>query len=217
VTLKAAQSLDGQIAAARGSSSWITGEASRRFAHRLRLGHDAVLVGAGTVRADDPRLTVRLPGVAAPRVRVVLSREGNVDARAKVFLPAVPAGPRTRLYVGPAARDRVEPLSAVADVVAVPVHAGDLDLTAVLADLSAAGVQSVLVEGGGRTLAAFVTAGLADELALFVAPSWIGARGATPILDLPAASSPARARGVDIRENLPIGRDRLLVGRLAPA
>jgi diaminohydroxyphosphoribosylaminopyrimidine deaminase/5-amino-6-(5-phosphoribosylamino)uracil reductase len=209
VTVKAAQSQDGLIAAAGGSSTWVTGEAARRYAHRLRFTHDAVLVGAGTVRRDDPRLTVRLPGLLAPRLRVVLAPRLDLDPRAKVFAREREELPRTRVYGG--ARSTGAALDDVADVVRVGTTADGLDLRAVLEDLATIGVQSVLVEGGGRPIGPVLRAGLADDLALFVAPRLIGARGATPLVDLPAAATPDGARRLSPRSVVPLGADVLVL------
>ncbi|HZN54658.1 MAG TPA: bifunctional diaminohydroxyphosphoribosylaminopyrimidine deaminase/5-amino-6-(5-phosphoribosylamino)uracil reductase RibD [Candidatus Polarisedimenticolaceae bacterium] len=217
VTLKAAQSWDGRIAAAEGRSAWVSGEAARRFAHRLRFAHDAVLVGAGTLRRDDPRLTVRLPGPSAPRLRVVLAPTLSVDPGARVFVRE-PDGPRTRVYADAACASSDAPaLSAVADVVRVPGGPAGLDLPSVVEDLHAAGVQSVLVEGGGKTAGAFLRAGLVDEVVLVVAPRIIGASGATPVIDLPAAPSPDHAWSLEPIRWFPLGRDTVLVGRAREA
>jgi diaminohydroxyphosphoribosylaminopyrimidine deaminase / 5-amino-6-(5-phosphoribosylamino)uracil reductase len=215
ITVKAAQSQDGLIAAAGGSSTWVTGEAARRYVHRLRYRHDAVLVGAATVRRDDPRLTVRLPGIDAARRRVVLATRFDVDPRAKVFARESAAAPRTRVYGGPDSRGG--PLGEVAELVRVEATSDGLDLAAVLADLAGLGVQSVLVEGGGRTIGSFLRAGLVDEMALFVAPRLIGARGATPLVDLAAAASPDRAPRLIHRQMIPLGADVLLVAGVEAA
>lgn len=216
VTLKAAVSLDGRLSAVGGRSRWITGEPARRFAHRLRLRHDAILVGAGTVRADDPQLTVRLPGIAAPRLRVVLDPDGSVSPSARVLAPGPPGTPRARVYVG---SGRERPFAAAlpggAAAVAVPVVDGEILLDAVLEDLGAAGVQSLLVEGGGRTLARFLEAGLADEAAFFVAPSLIGSEGAVPLISGTAAADPSEAWGLTRVRRVPLGVDLLLWGDLA--
>jgi diaminohydroxyphosphoribosylaminopyrimidine deaminase/5-amino-6-(5-phosphoribosylamino)uracil reductase len=214
VTLKAAQSLDGRIAAAGGSSTWITGEASRRYAHRLRFRHDAVLVGAGTVRRDDPRLTVRLPGVDAVRCRVVLAPRLALDPRARVFARESASAPRTRVYVGIAcAEAEVARFRDVAEVVPVAHGANGLDLTAVLCDLRQMGVQAVLVEGGGKTSGAFLRAGLVDEIVLFIAGRLFGAGDATPVVDLPAVPDPEKAWRVAHAAFIPLGRDLVVVGR----
>jgi len=207
VTLKAGMSLDGRIAAPAGRTRWITGPLARRFAHRLRLAHDALLVGAGTVRADDPELSVRLPGPPAPRLRVVLSARLDLDPRAAVFRPLAGA-PRTRVYTGPRASGATaEALGAVADVIRVSEDEGGLDLTSVLRDLVAVGVQSVLVEGGGRTHAAFLAARLARRVALFVAPTLLGSRGTTPLVDGPVAGL-----RISNRRIVPLGTDLLVLG-----
>jgi diaminohydroxyphosphoribosylaminopyrimidine deaminase/5-amino-6-(5-phosphoribosylamino)uracil reductase len=212
VTLKAAVSLDGMLAAAGGRARWITGAAARRFAHRLRLRHDAVLVGAGTIRIDDPQLTVRLPGVSAERIRAVLAPELDLDPGAALFRAP---GRRPRLYASAAAAaERVERLAAVADVVRVAEHADGLAIDEVLADLGRLSVQSVLVEGGARTFASFLDAGRADRMALFVAPRLVGARGATPLVDRLAADAPALGLHLDIRHQLALGPDLVLLGRL---
>lgn len=214
VTVKAAQSWDGLIAAESGSSTWVTGPAARRHAHRLRFTHDAILVGAGTLRRDDPRLTVRLDGVVASPVRVVLSTDGRLDPGSQIFQDAGGKGPRSRVYVADAVDAPRASLGRVADVVAAGNGAGGIDLALVLADLAAQGVQSVLVEGGGRTIAAFLEAGLADDVALFVAPRLIGARGGTPLVDRAAASTPDAGAGLRVRTIVPVGPDDLVLASI---
>ncbi len=214
VTLKAAQSWDGRISAAGGSATWVTGDAARRYAHRLRFRHDAVLVGAGTVRRDDPNLTVRLPGVAAERVRVVLAPRLGLDPKAKVFARGGASTPRTRVYVDGSCPDtEAARFRDVAEVVCVGGGVDGLDLEAVLADLRDAGVQSILVEGGGKTAGAFLRAGLVDDIVLFIAARLLGAEGATPVVDTAAVADPARGWRLNRSALVPIGRDLLWVGR----
>lgn len=209
VTLKAAVTLDGRLAARGGRSTWISSEASRRYAHRLRMLHDAIVVGAGTVRADDPRLTVRLPGTNAPRVRAVIAPRGGLDPDARLFAAADQAPPR--VYVldafAEATRSRLGGRATV-----VPIGES-VDLRAILADLAGAGVLSVLVEGGGRTHAAFLDAGLADRAVLFVALSMLGAGGTTPLVDLDGVSDPAAAIRLRDVERFPVGADLVVRGR----
>jgi diaminohydroxyphosphoribosylaminopyrimidine deaminase/5-amino-6-(5-phosphoribosylamino)uracil reductase len=219
VTLKAAASLDGRIAAAGGSAAWITGAPARRFAHRLRLRHDAVLVGAGTIRRDDPRLTVRLRGERAARVRAVIAPALDLDARARIFAEDAGDGsPRPRVYGCADAPDAAgRELARHATVVRVRrgPQAGSIDLGEVLHDLARVGVQSVLVEGGGRTLAAFLVAALADRIALFTAPKLLGDDAATALLDGLRSEDPQSSWGVEDVRRFPLGRDELLMGRLA--
>jgi diaminohydroxyphosphoribosylaminopyrimidine deaminase/5-amino-6-(5-phosphoribosylamino)uracil reductase len=214
VTLKAAVTLDGMLAARGGRSRWITGAESRRFAHRLRLRHDAVLVGAGTVRADDPRLSARLCGSERIGPRVVLSESGRLDPAAAVFRRDA-GDPATRVYTaegaGAAARERLGP---GAEVIVVPATPEGLSLAHVLEDLGRAGIQSLLVEGGGRTLAAFLASGVADRAVVFSSATLLGARGGVPFVDADAETSPERGWRV-VRERLvPLGDDLALLGRI---
>jgi diaminohydroxyphosphoribosylaminopyrimidine deaminase/5-amino-6-(5-phosphoribosylamino)uracil reductase len=210
VTLKAAVSADGMIAARDGASRWITGPAARTFAHRLRYRHDAVLVGAGTVRRDDPSLTVRLPGIRVARIRAILAPDLDVDPGARMLGDD---GGTVRIYTAPfPPAERVARLRGRGMIVPVRAEAGRLDLLEVLGDLARAGAQSVLVEGGGRTLAGFLGAGLADRVALFAAPMLVGAKGGTPLLDLPAPASPGAAFGIEVERRIPLGPDLLLLG-----
>jgi diaminohydroxyphosphoribosylaminopyrimidine deaminase/5-amino-6-(5-phosphoribosylamino)uracil reductase len=149
VTLKAAVSVDGRIAAEDATSQWLTGEAARRRAHELRAGADAVVGGAGTVLADDPQLTCRLPGYRAPQpLRVVLDRRGRVTDQHRVLDGAAPT---------------------------LVVRDGGLD--GLLARLWDRDVRSVLVEGGAAVISAFLRAGCWDTLQLHVAPLFLGERG----------------------------------------
>lgn len=181
VTAKYAMTLDGRIATRTGHARWITGPAARRRAHALRDAADAVLVGAGTVRADDPRLTVR-HGVRgrAPRqpLRVVLDGRGGLSASARVFDADLPG--RTVLATTadpPPHAARLEARGV--EVVRLPAAAdGRVDLGALLDWLGARDVMSLLVEGGSAVLGAFFAAGLVDRVVAFVAPKIVGGAGA---------------------------------------
>jgi riboflavin-specific deaminase-like protein len=175
VTVKYAQTLDGRIATATGDSQWISGPDSLRLAHQLRAEHDSILVGIGTVLADDPQLTVRLVSGNDP-LRVI------VDSRLRTPLVA-------RVLAGGAARHTLIATTAMADrarreeverlgaqVVTLPTRAGSsrLDLAALLGELEARGVQSVLVEGGSEIITSLLAERLVNRLIVAIAPKLIG-------------------------------------------
>lgn len=173
-TLKLALSLDGRIAAASGDSRWISSAAARALVHRWRREADAVMVGAGTVLADNPRLTCRIAGGRDP-ARVVIDARLRCPARARVFgqrsaaptvlvtTPANAARAR-RLYGGP----RVEVLACAA-------RGGEIDLRALMRELGRRGWSKVLIEGGAHLAGAALRAGIVDRVAFFVAPILVGA------------------------------------------
>jgi diaminohydroxyphosphoribosylaminopyrimidine deaminase/5-amino-6-(5-phosphoribosylamino)uracil reductase len=212
VTVKAALSADGMLSADRGVSRWITGPLARRFAHRLRLAHDAILVGAETVRRDDPRLTVRLDGKKTTRRRVVVTCSLDLDPGARIFTEDEG---ETRIYTTETAADeRAARLAGHAEVIRVPAGRGGISLEAVLEDLGSLGVQSVLVEGGARTLAGFVSGGWVQRVALFYAGRLLGARGGTPFLDEATVASLDLGWRVEREQLIPLGPDLLVLGRL---
>lgn len=167
VTIKLATSLDGRIATASGESQWITGEAARLEGHRLRARHDAILVGIGTVLADDPGLTVRLPDHAGPQpLRVVL------DSRLRTPETAQVARGNTLILTTIAPHPVGE-----AEVVQVVEADGRPTLKATLDILHARGVRSVLIEGGGEVAASFLREGRVDRMEWFRAPILLGSEG----------------------------------------
>ena len=182
VTLKLATSLDGRIATATGESRWITGDASRREVHRLRAGHDAVVIGVETALADDPELTVRLDGYAGPQpARVVLDTRQRLPAASRLARTARVV-PTYLVSPGPPRPDLAELGVRVlapdqGDGRPVP---GDI-LRALLGE----GLSRVFVEGGGQVAASFLAAGVVDQLIWFRAPLVLGARGRPAIGDLP--------------------------------
>ncbi len=195
VTLKAAVSLDGRIATRTGDSRWITGEAARHRGLELREEHDAILVGVGTVLADDPRLTRRLGRNPGDRwLRVVLDSTLRTPLRARVLrddpastllvhTPQAPPGRAARLAAAGARLLEVE-----ADARGRPALAG------VLAALAAEPVAALLVEGGGTVHGAFVDAGFVDELHLFVAPLLVGGESAPMVVGGRGCATLAEAR-----------------------
>ena len=178
VTLKLAGTLDGRIATASGESRWITGPLARRAVHMMRARHDAVMVGAGTVRADDPSLTQRGLGITHQPVRVVVSRAAKLPATAQLAQTArdVPVW----LCHGPDAD-----VAAWVDqgVVSLPcaVRAGQVDPDAVMQALAQQGITRLFCEGGGMLAASLLGAGLVDDLVVMTAGCAIGAEG-TPSL-----------------------------------
>ena len=170
VIMKAAMTLDGQLAAADGTSQWISSPEARQDAHRLRAAVDAVMVGAGTVRADDPRLTVRLDTQGAhdrrQPVPVVVAGSGPLPHRAQVF-------GRDPIVLAPAALD------LPGRVIVVPDQSGErVDPAAGLVRLGALGIERLMLEGGARLLRCFLEAGLVDRGVLYYGPLLAGGVGA---------------------------------------
>ena len=208
LTLKLATTLDGRIATASGESRWITGPEARAHVHTARARHDAVMVGAGTVRADDPLLTVRGMGdVPQPR-RVVLCRRldlppGRMEAGARTVPMHVLHGARP----DPAARARMR----AAGVALTEVAEDDRGLVpeAALAALGALGLTRVYCEGGGTLAGALLRAGLVDRLDHYVAGAAIGAEGVPGVGPL-ALAALAHAPRLDLVEMRRLGEDALL-------
>lgn len=174
VTLKSALSLDGKTALLSGESQWITGDVARRRAHQLRHEHDAVLVGIGTVLADDPQLNVRLEGEWKQPVRVVLDTGGRLPLNARL-LHDTAAKPVLVAVDERLPDDRVRALEvAGATLLPLPCHAGRLDLDRLTASLWERGICSLLIEGGATVAGAALTAGIVDKIVFFLAPLLIG-------------------------------------------
>src|SRR5262249_10959023 len=178
VRRKTAMTLDGKIAAADGASRWITGGAARLEVHRLRFAADAILVGIGTVLADDPQLTVRHPELPAKEpLRVVVDSRLRIPGDARVLR----AGDPTRTVVACVATSppgRAAALRAQGvRVFELPGAAGRVDLRALLEALRALDVIAVLAEGGGELGGALVEARLVDRAAFFLAPRLLGRPG----------------------------------------
>jgi diaminohydroxyphosphoribosylaminopyrimidine deaminase/5-amino-6-(5-phosphoribosylamino)uracil reductase len=186
VIMKAGLSADGRIATRSGHSNWITGAESRQQVHRLRDRVDAILVGAGTALADDPSLTTRLPsGRGRDPLRVVLDSGLRLSAEARMFEQQSPAPTWVFCSEGADQLRKVELEKAGAIVKPVGVDpAGGLDLIAVLKELGSCGVTSLLVEGGGKIHASFLSQGLYDQANLFIAPLFIGGDGTAVVGDL---------------------------------
>lgn len=177
LTLKLASSFDGRIATASGESQWITGPEARRWVHALRMRHDAVMVGGGTARADDPTLTVRGMGATHQPVRVVISRK--LDLPTDSHLARTAGDISVWLIHGPDAPQerRAHWASLGAKLIECPLNGRTVDATAALQALGDQGLTSVFCEGGGALAASLLAADLVDDLIGFTAGLVLGAEG----------------------------------------
>lgn len=209
VTLKLATTLDGRIATATGESRWITGAEARRVVHALRMRHDAILVGAGTARVDDPTLTVRDMGVARQPVRIVASRRLAVPWPNRLAA-TIDEGPVWLAYAAGDALDAdiARWRDAGARLIEVLTRNGQLDPGAMLTAFGSAGLTRILCEGGGMLAASLLTAGLVDELVIMTAGLVLGAEG-QPALGPLGVSSLADAERFALAEVTAVGSDVL--------
>jgi diaminohydroxyphosphoribosylaminopyrimidine deaminase/5-amino-6-(5-phosphoribosylamino)uracil reductase len=212
VHAKWAMSLDGKIATATGNSKWISGEASRRRVHELRGRMDAIVIGSGTARADDPLLTVRPPGPRTP-VRIVVSRSGALSAESRL-VKTVSEAPLWLATCTPPESPPAQRLRALGCQVLCLPDTDRPSLLALLDELGRRRLTNILVEGGSALLGSFRDAGAIDEVHVFLAPRLFG--GA-------AALTPIGGEGVDqVAHAVPmaeweierVGSDLLLHGRV---
>ena len=186
VIAKWAMTLDGKIATRTGDSKWISSERARRFAHKVRGRVDAVLVGIGTVLADDPELTCRLTRGRNPR-RVVLDTTARLPLTSRLVKTAGVA-PLVVVVSEDAPCKRVRALmKRGCGVLQFPTKRGRIELTRVLHWLGSMRITNILVEGGGELLGSFFDAGQVDEVLAFVGPKVVGGAGRPPVLGKGAA------------------------------
>ncbi len=182
LTLKMAVSADGYVAARPHQQQWLTGEGTREAVRELRIAHDAVMVGAGTVRIDDPQLTVRPPHLRLhPYRRIVVCESGTLDSERRIFQP-VENYERTMVVAPGGARKAFTALHDVADIVFVGDEA-QLDLDAAMRAIRERGIQSVLCEGGPTLAARLLKCALVDRVYWFVAPILLEGDEAVPALN----------------------------------
>lgn len=209
--MKIAASLDGKTALLNGASRWITGQDARRDGHRFRARACAMLTGFGTVRDDNPQLTVREVKTSRQPLRVV------VDSRLETPLDArVLDGGNVVVFGAAADRNKVAALEDCgAEVVMLPDAFGKVDLAALLADLGRRELNEVQVEAGFKLNGSLLQAGFVDELVLYLAPCLLGdaARG---LFDLPALAELSERRTLAIRDMRQVGADLRIIARFAP-
>jgi diaminohydroxyphosphoribosylaminopyrimidine deaminase / 5-amino-6-(5-phosphoribosylamino)uracil reductase len=217
VIAKAACSLDGKIATVGGESQWLTGEAARALGHRLRHRLDAIVVGIGTVLADNPQLTTRRPrgqGTGRDPIRVVLDSRLRLPLTSRL-LHLESAAPTWVATTNQAPKDAIRALEARgAQVLVLPAEAGRVSVSALLEELGRRQVQSLLVEGGAETLGTFFDQRLVNQFYFFYAPKILGGQqapgmvGGQGIIHLGQAHI---ARDLSVRR---VGGDLLVSGYL---
>ncbi len=221
ITLKAAMSLDGKIATRTGDSKWITSEQARRYAHRLRAEHAAVLVGAETILKDRPQLTARLRGVRNQPLRVILDTHLRLHPAMKQYQPVLNTKQaETLVYHLQLPEEDTEERARQLREMGVqtkaffpePGQPMRVPVEQVVQDLAARGISSILVEGGGQVAASFLEARLANRIAYFYAPKLIGgaeARTALEGLGVTNVADAPRVKNVSLRK---LGGDWVVEG-----
>jgi diaminohydroxyphosphoribosylaminopyrimidine deaminase/5-amino-6-(5-phosphoribosylamino)uracil reductase len=217
VTLKLAASLDGRIAAVGGDSRWISSPESRELVHRWRREADAVMVGAATVLADNPRLTCRTAGGRDP-ARVIIDGRLRSPASAKVFRQRSSAP--TILVTTPTNRPRAERLygnrrgaRSIVEIVAAQSKAGKIDLNALMREFGRRGWSKILLEGGAHLAGAALAAGIVDRVAFFIAPRILG--GGLPAVEGMISRSVRGSIRLGKLHVAPVGDDLLIEAEIA--
>jgi len=214
VTIHYAQTLDGRIATCTGQSQWVSGDASLELAHRLRASHEAIMVGVGTVIADNPRLTVRLTEGRSPR-RIILDSRLRLPLDSLVLTDGA-AETLVATTIG-AHPERVRALCETgAEILMVSQDAqGRVDLSELLCRLGALGIASVLIEGGRGIITSALRGRLFSRLVICIAPKIIG-KGVEAVGDLNIRSL-TDALTFARTTYTPLGGDIIFDGELQPA
>ena len=213
VLIKSGMSLDGRIAASSGRSKWITSGESLRHYRRLRAYHDAVMVGVETVVKDDPLLDPRGRGIPKRRIRkVILDSNLRIPEGARVLARSSDLSVYT--LKGRGGAEKIEKLRSLGVTVKEMEGKGRPDIIAVLEDLGSEGIQSLIVEGGGKVAGSVVGAGAADGLLLYVAPSLLGGVESVPLLDWSCGPDLAGRVRIGNLEVEKLGRDIMITGEI---
>ncbi|MFX4261692.1 bifunctional diaminohydroxyphosphoribosylaminopyrimidine deaminase/5-amino-6-(5-phosphoribosylamino)uracil reductase RibD [Pelotomaculum propionicicum] len=214
VVAKAAVSLDGKIATRSGKSKWITGEGARAYGRQLRDWYDAIMVGIGTVLADDPSLTTRLPGGGGrDPVRIILDSRASIPLNAMVLTQQ--SGSSTVIAATSGAPpERVEALRRTGVEVLVVNEGPQVDLDELMRLLGERGITSVLIEGGAAVHGSAFSSQIVDKVAWFIAPKIIGGRDAPGPVGGPGADSPSEAAVLERVKVSRLGPDILVEGYL---
>lgn len=211
VRLSFAQTLDGRMATLDGSSQWISGPEALQYAHIQRARHDAIMVGAGTIIADDPRLTVRLVEGRDP-LRIVVDSSLRTPLTARVLVEGAASGTILAVTQRAAPKRITAAQELGATVWVLPEAGGRVDLAALLAALHARSIGSLMVEGGPTLMTALLRARLADTVAVCVAPKILGSgRDAVGDLGICSLAQAVQLRGVSWQR---LGVDLIVEGEL---
>lgn len=213
VVLKMAATLDGRIATRTGDARWVTGAEARAAVHHLRHALDAILVGRGTIDADDPQLTTRLPdGRGVDPVRLVLDTHLRTSPKARVLTQASSAP--THIVCGPDAdaQRKMALTTAGARLLEVPLHEGRIDLDALMIRLAGLQITSVLIEGGAQVAHGALGAGIVDKVVLFYAPKFLGGDDGIPMLRGPGPALMAEAIPLHNVTVAMVGEDIMIEG-----
>ena len=203
VIAKCGMSLDGKIATRTGDSRWVTGEASRRLVHEIRNEVDAILIGSRTVMTDDPSLTARLDQQTNDPIRVIVDADEYLASDRRVFNLESTAPTWVALPMG-------QSFEGADEVIHVADGPGGIDLAALMRELAARNVMSVLIEGGGTTHASAFAAGIVDKVMFFVAPKIIGGRDAVTAVEGDGAERMSDAIQLERMSARDVGEDILI-------
>lgn len=215
VILKMAATLDGRIATRTGDARWVTGEAARARVHAMRHAMDAIMVGIGTVAADDPSLTTRLKsGRGVDPVRVILDTHLKLNPAARLLASGSNAATYVVCAPDAGSQKKQRLMEKGAEILEIPLRDGYIDLSHLMMRLGRMGITSILVEGGGQVAAGALNSGIVDKVALFYAPKLLVSDQGVPMCrgEGPVKMKDALAlKNVDVSR---VGEDILVEGYL---